>query len=242
MASSHSNEKGLAESAANFEGFDNKGHRERLKSRFQADSGASFKDTEFLELVLFRSIPRRDTKPIARRLIHRFGSFSEVLSAPENLLLEVKGVGQAVVLDLKLIKAAGEKLARGALQERTVLNSWTALLEYCRTTMGLNEIEQFRVLFLDKKNNLLRDEVFQEGTIDHTPVYPREVIKRALELSSSALILVHNHPSGDPTPSTADITMTKELDKIASSMSIKIHDHLIISRDKHVSLKSLNIL
>lgn len=218
------------------------GHRERLKHRFNEHGPRDFSDAEFLELILFRSIPRRDTKPLARLLIDRFGSFAEVVSAPADRLREVKGVGDSIIHDLKLLQASAGRIARGELKERPVLNSWSKLLEYCRISMGLSETEEFRILFLDRRNNLLADEVQQRGTIDHTPVYPREVIKRTLELSAAAIILVHNHPSGDPTPSSADIRMTSEIAAIADQMGIALHDHVIISRDKHVSFKGLKLL
>ena len=185
------------------------GHRERLKTRFHDAGGVSLADYELLELILFQALPRRDTKPIAKALLNRFGSFSEVLAAPEGELTRIPGIGEAAVHHLKLIQAAAQRFARDSVRERPLLGSWSAVIDYCRAAMAYEAIEQFRVLFLDKKNMLIADEVQQTGTVDHTPVYPREVVKRALELSATALILVHNHPSGDPTPSTADIQMTK---------------------------------
>lgn len=219
-----------------------KGHRERLKTRFLNVGSDGFSDAEFLELILFRSIPRRDTKPLAKELIARFGSFAEVLAAPKNRLKEVKGVGEGVVLDFKIIFAALERITKEGLRERELLNSWTKVLDYCRTTMGYSQIEQFRILFLDRRNHLIADEKQQQGTIDHTPVYPREVIKRSLELSASALILVHNHPSGDATPSGADISMTQAIIDIAKPLGIHIHDHIIITKDSHTSFKSLKLI
>lgn len=171
------------------------GHRDRLRTRFREAGADALADYELLELVLFRSIPRRDVKPLAKDLIRRFGSFAEVLAAPENLLRETESIGAAVVADLKLIEAAAVRMTRGAIARRSVLDSWTAVLDYCRASMAFADKEQFRVLFLDKRNQLIADEVQQRGTVDHTPVYPREVVKRALELSASAVILVHNHPT-----------------------------------------------
>lgn len=218
------------------------GHRERLRERFAASQPDSFPDYELLELILFRSIPRRDVKRIAKDLIRRFGSFAEVMAAPPARLKEVPGVGESVALDLKIVEAAGRRLARGAVAKRPVLSSWSSVIEYCRAAMAFAEREQFRILFLDKKNQLIADEVQQSGTVDHTPVYPREVVKRALELASTAIILVHNHPSGDPTPSQADITMTQEIVAVAKPLGIHVHDHIIVGRDGHASLRGLRLI
>ncbi len=185
------------------------GHRERLRERFHEAGAAALSDYELLELVLFRALPRRDVKPLAKDLIARFGSFAEVVNAPEALLAKVPGVGEGTVIDIKLIAAAASRVAKGAIKTRETLSSWSAVIAYCRTAMAFADKEQFRILFLDKRNQLIADEVQQTGTVDHTPVYPREVVKRALELSATAIILVHNHPSGDPTPSNADIQMTQ---------------------------------
>lgn len=218
------------------------GHRDRLRARFSEIGPDAVADYELLELVLFRSIPRRDVKPIAKELLRRFGTFAETLAAPPARLREVDGVGESVVLDLKIVEAAARRLTRGAVAKRPVLSSWTAVLDYCRTAMAFAEKEQFRLLFLDKRNALIADEVQQSGTVDHTPVYPREVVKRALELSATALILVHNHPSGDPTPSAADVRMTREIVDIAKPMGISVHDHIIVGRDGHASLKGLKLI
>jgi DNA repair protein RadC len=218
------------------------GHRERLRQRFLEGGDGALPDYELLELLLFRSIPQRDVKPLAKELIARFGSFAEVLGAPAARLTEVKGVGEGVALDLKIVEAALQRMARGAVTRRTVLSSWSAVLDYCRTTMAFAEREQFRLLFLDKKNAVIADEVQQTGTVDHTPVYPREVVRRALELSASAIILVHNHPSGDPTPSAADVKMTRELVDIAKPLGIAIHDHVIVGRDGHASFRGLGLI
>ena len=217
-------------------------HRARLRARFEEAGGDALPDYELLELVLFRSIPRADVKPLAKRLIARFGSFAEVLAAPPDRLREIEGVGQAVALDLKLLETAARRLSRGAVAKRTVLSSWSAVLEYCRTAMAFEPTERFRLLFLDKRNALIADEVQGIGTVDHTPVYPREVVRRALELSASAVILVHNHPSGDPTPSQADILMTREIVAITKPLGIAVHDHIIVGRDGHASLKGLKLI
>lgn len=185
------------------------GHRERLRDRFRDAGADALSDYELLEMVLFRALPRRDVKPLAKTLIGKFGSFAEVVHAPEARLRETSGLGDAAVTELKLIAAAASRVAKGQLKQRTVLSSWSSVIDYCRAAMAFADKEQFRILFLDKRNQLIADELQQVGTIDHTPVYPREVVKRALELSATAIILVHNHPSGDPTPSTADIQMTK---------------------------------
>ena len=214
------------------------GHRDRLRARFREQGGEALPDYELLELLLFRAIPRRDTKPIAKALIERFGSFTEVLGAPAERLREVPGIGDAVVTELKLMEVAAQRYARGQVNERHVLSSWDAVLDYCRASMAFDTREQFRILFLDKRNGLIADEVQQTGTVDHTPVYPREVVKRALEHSASAIILVHNHPSGDPTPSRADIEMTKVIAGIAKPLGIALHDHIIVGRQGHTSFRA----
>ncbi len=218
------------------------GHRERLRDRFMTGGANAIPDYELLEMVLFRAVTRGDTKPLAKTLIARFGSFAEVISAPANLLMEVKGVGPAVVTELKLIRAAALRLAKGEIVNRPVLGTWQSILDYCRAAMAFEDIEQFRILFLDKKNQLITDEVQQQGTVDHTPVYTREVMKRALELAASAIILVHNHPSGDPTPSLADIDMTKKIIQAGEKLNILVHDHIIIGRKGHVSFRSLTLI
>ena len=218
------------------------GHRDRLRARFRENGGAALADYELLELALFRALPRRDTKPLAKALLKQFGTLSEVLAAPSQRLKEVDGIGDTAVTELKLIKAFAERLAGEAVRKRAVLSSWSALLDYCRAAMAFEEREQFRILFLDKKNGLIADEVQQRGTVDHTPVYPREVIRRALELSATALILVHNHPSGDPTPSRADVQMTETIKEVGKPLGIQVHDHLIIGRDGHASFKALGLI
>jgi DNA repair protein RadC len=218
------------------------GHRERLRRRFAEGGEAALPDYELLELLLFRSIPQRDVKPLAKQLIQHFGSFAEVVGAPLSRLREVKGVGESVALDLKIVEAALKRTMKGQVAKKPVLSSWSSVIDYCRLAMAFAEREQFRILFLDRKNALIADEVQQTGTVDHTPVYPREVVRRALELSATALILVHNHPSGDPTPSGADMRMTRELVDIAKPLGIAIHDHIIVGRDGHASFKGLGLI
>jgi DNA repair protein RadC len=219
------------------------GHRDRLRARFRDGGGAALADYELLELALFRALPRRDTKPIAKALLKQFGSIAEILSAPATRLKEIDGVGDAVVMELKLLKAFAERIAGDAVRKRPVLTSWSALLKYCRTAMAFEEREQFRILFLDKKNGLIADEVQGVGTVDHTPVYPREVIRRALELSATAIILVHNNPVRRPRrPSRADISMTKTIVEVGKPLGIVVHDHLIIGRDGHPSFRGLGLI
>lgn len=218
------------------------GHRDRLRAKFRKSGAGALADYELLELLLFRSIPRRDVKPLAKQLISQFGSVAEIIAASENRLTEIKGLGDATVTDLKLIQAAAQALIGGQVRERTMLGSWQGVLDYCRAAMAFEDREQFRILFLDKKNRLIADEVQQVGTVDHTPVYPREVVKRALELSATAIILVHNHPSGDPTPSHADIEMTKTIIEVSSPLGIVLHDHIIIARDGHFSMKAKQLI
>ncbi len=218
------------------------GHRERLRRRFMEGGPDALPDYELLELVLARAIPRRDVKPLAKTLLARFGSFADVLAAPPERLKEVEGVGEGLVVDLKIVHAAGLRLLKRQVMNRPLLTTWSQLLDYCTAAMAYAEKEQFRILFLDRKNALIADEVQQEGTVDHTPVYVREVVKRALELSSSAIILVHNHPSGDPTPSPADIDMTRQIVEAADRLGIKVHDHIIIGRTGHASLKGLKLM
>jgi DNA repair protein RadC len=217
-------------------------HRRRLRERFMAGGAEALPDYELLELVLFAAIPRQDVKPLARRLIDRFGSFGAVVSAPPARLMEMAGVGAAVVCELKVVEAAAHRLARAKVMQRPVISSWDALLAYCHTTLGHRETESFRVLYLDRKNVLIADEEQGRGTVDHVPVYPREVVKRALELNASALILVHNHPSGDPTPSEADIAMTHRIREAAEALGLTLHDHLIVGRAREVSLRSSGYL
>ncbi len=228
---------GLADAAPHYHG-----HRERLRTRFREAGADAVSDYELLELVLFRAIPQRDVKPLAKELIAKFGSFGEVVAAPSNRLAETKGMGEAAITELKIVHAAASRLARGQMRKRTALSSWSSVIDYCRTAMAYEDKEQFRLLFLDKRNQLIADEVQQKGTVDHTPVYPREVVKRALELSASALILVHNHPSGDPTPSRADIQMTQAIIDVAKPLGIAVHDHIIVGKEGHASFKGLKLI
>lgn len=218
------------------------GHRDRLRNRFREAGAEALADYELLELILFRAIPRRDVKPLAKALLKRFGSFADVMAAPEARLAEVDGISAGVATELKLVQAAALRIGRAAIAQRPVLSSWTALIDYCRTAMAFSEREQFRVLYLDRKNALIADEVQGEGTVDHTPVYPREVVKRALEVSATAVILVHNHPSGDPTPSRPDILMTQQIIEIAKPLGITVHDHIIVGRAGHASFRALKLI
>jgi DNA repair protein RadC len=231
------NETGLAEEPPHYHG-----HRERLRSRFREAGAEALSDYELLEALLFRAQPRRDVKPLAKNLIATFGSFAEVISAPVARLADIKGLGEASITELKLVHAAASRLLRGEVMKRPVFSSGSAVVDYCRSAQGFAEREQFRILFLDKRNQLIADEVQHTGTVDHTPVYPREVVKRALELSATAVVLVHNHPSGDPTPSPADIQMTQQIAAIADPLGIAVHDHIIVGKQGHASLKSLKLI
>jgi DNA repair protein RadC len=217
-------------------------HRKRLRARFMDGGAAAIPDYELLELVLFRAIPRQDVKPLARLLLDTFGDFNRVVSAAPARLCLVKGVGDAVIQELKIVEAAAQRLMRAKVINRPVLSSWEALLDYCHTAMAHRETEQFRILFLDRKNILIADEEQARGTVDHVPVYPREVVKRALELNASALILVHNHPSGDPTPSDADLGVTHQIKDAAEVLGLVLHDHLIIGKSREVSFRALGYL
>lgn len=218
------------------------GHRQRLRERFRKQGSAGMADYEMVELILFRALPRRDIKPLAKQLLAEFGSLSAILGASEKRLSQVKGLGQSAVLDLKLYHEVAKTVSSQSIRDVNVLDSWSSVLDYCRTAMAHEDKEQFRILFLNKKNHLISDEVQQVGTVDHTPVYPREVAKRSLELSASALILVHNHPSGDPYPSRADIEMTKTIIKVLEPLGIVMHDHIIIGLDGHASLKGMQLI
>lgn len=217
-------------------------HRSRLRERFLTGGPDAVPEYELLELILFRAIPRQDVKPLARALIERFGDLNRILSAPIREISKVKGAGKAVALELKIVEAASHRMARGKVIERPVISSWNALLDYCHTVMSHRETEQFRVLFLDTKNVLIADEAQAKGTIDHVPVYPREVVKRALELNAASILLVHNHPSGDPTPSQADIVMTEKIRTAAAALEIALHDHLIIGKSKELSFRAAGLL
>jgi DNA repair protein RadC len=245
MAARRTNPAGAEEAAAPPVAEDRPhyhGHRDRLRQRFLEAGADALGDHELLELILMGAIPQKDVKPLAWDLIKRFGSFAEVLAAAPEALMQVDGVKLVATTALKAVEAAAVRLARERVIGRPVISSWQALLDYCRASMAQHKIEQFRLLFLDRKNMLIADELQQQGTVDHTPVYPREVVKRALELGASALILVHNHPSGDPTPSKADIEMTREIQKAAAALGVTVHDHLVIGAAGHASFKSLGLL
>jgi DNA repair protein RadC len=218
------------------------GHRERLRQRLIERGGEALADYEVLEVLLFAGNPRGDVKPLAKALLQRFGSLSAVLAAGPDELKAVKGLGDGAVAGLMATREAGRRAAREQAMERPVISSWDKLLAYCRIQMAEEKVEQFRLLFLDRRNRLIADEAQGRGTVDHTPVYPREVVKRALDLSASALILVHNHPSGDPTPSKADIQMTRDVAEAAQRLGIAVHDHVIITRSGHTSFKSKGLL
>lgn len=218
------------------------GHRDRLRQRF-SDAGANaLADYELLELILARALPRQDVKPIAKALIAQFGSFGDVLAAPAERLTEVKGVKDKTALELKLIEAASVRMLRERVLNRPVISSWSALLDYARTALSDPTREAFHVLFLDKKNRLIADEILGQGTVDHAPVYPREIMKRAMELGATALVLAHNHPSGDPTPSRADIEMTKQIAEAGKPLGVTVHDHLVIGKNDATSFKTLGLL
>ncbi len=221
---------------------DLQGHRRRLRARFLKTMGEGLADYELIELLLTGAMPRRDVKPLAKSLLKAFGSYEGVLSADPAAIAAVKGMGEAGVAILKAVEVAARRLAQERVLKKPVISNWPALLDYCRTAMAHARREQFRILFLDRKNVLIADEIQQEGTVDHTPVYPREVIRRALELHASALILVHNHPSGDPTPSRADIDMTREIAEAGRKLGIRLHDHLVIGRTGHASFKTMGLL
>ncbi len=240
---------GVADIAASFDGAPAPialphyiGHRERLRERFVVGGAEALPDYELMELVLFAAIPRRDVKPLAKALLARFGSFADVIAAPRERLSEVEGIGDNVVAQLKIVEAAALRLSKTRVLNRPALSSWRGLLDYCSAAMARSPAEEFRILFLDRRNALIADEVRGRGTVDHTPVYPREIVKRALELSASAIILVHNHPSGDSTPSRADIEMTREIVAAAKALRITVHDHLIVSRGGTTSFKALGLM
>ena len=217
-------------------------HRQRLRDRFMTGGGDAMPDYELLELILFRAIPRQDVKPLARRLIDQFGDLNRVITAAPSRLRQSDGVGDAVIVELKLVEAAAHRMARARVLNRPVLSSWAALLDYCHTIMSHRETEQFRVLYLDRKNVLIADDVQGQGSVDHVPVYPREVLRRALDLNASALILVHNHPSGDPSPSRADIAMTETINTACQALGITLHDHIVIGKSCEISFRSAGLM
>jgi DNA repair protein RadC len=217
-------------------------HRDRLRARFTEGGSDAVPDYELLEMVLYGAILRGDTKPLAKRLIDHFGDLNRVLAAPNARLKEIEGVGDKVIFQLKLMQSVGHRMARAKVLQKPILASWDALLEYCQSAMAHRDLEQFRVLYLDRKNVLIADEAQANGTVDHVPVYPREVVKRALELNATAMILVHNHPSGDPTPSQADVDMTNAVRDAADVFNIAIHDHLVIGKARELSFRAEGLL
>lgn len=220
----------------------NAGHRERLRDRFLGSGADALADHELLELLLFYAIPRRDTKPLAKTLLQSFGSLSGVLSARTDDLAAVSGLSENSAAMLKAIHAAATRMGRAQVMKQPVLSNWEQLLAYCHVAMAHEKTEHLRILFLDKKNKLIADEVHQTGTVDHTPAYPREIIKRALNLGASAIILVHNHPSGDPTPSRADMQLTDTVSEVAALMGITLHDHIIIAKSAHYSFRAEGLI
>lgn len=218
------------------------GHRKRLRERFAKGGAEALAEYELLELLLFSAVPRGDVKPLAKALLARFGTLGAVLAAEPPALKEVSGVGDAIVHVFRLAQAVSLASLRERVVDRPVIGSWQALLDYCNASLSHSKTEHFHVLFLDNRNTLIADERQQRGTVDHVPLYPREVIKRALELGASAIILVHNHPSGDPTPSQADIDMTHEVQEAGKKLGVTVHDHLIIGRNGHQSFRSLGLI
>ena len=218
------------------------GHRARLRDRFLENGPGAIADYELLEMILGFGIPRRDVKPLAKQLIHEFGGFSGVLSAKVEELKEVKGLGETAIAAIKATYAGALRMGMDKITDKPVLSSWESVLDFCQTSMGYHKIEQFQLLFLDKKNRLIANEIQQQGTVDHTPAYPREIVKRALNLGASALILVHNHPSGDPKPSQADKDITKVIVNAAQSVGVSVHDHLIIAKGKYFSFRAEGLM
>ncbi len=218
------------------------GHRARLRERLLQAGSEAVADYELIELVLFRAIPRRDVNPLAKALVARFGSFAEAIAAEPARLAEVEGMSQGAIAEFKIVEAGAKRFAKGVARKRLPVGSFSAVVDYCRTAMAFDAREEFRVLFLDRKNGLIADESQGVGTVDQTPVYPREVVRRALELSATAVILVHNHPSGDPTPSTQDVKMTLDIIAVAQPLGVAVHDHIIVGRDGHASLKGLRLI
>jgi DNA repair protein RadC len=218
------------------------GHRARMREKLLKAGPDALLDHEMLEMVLFLALPRRDTKPIAKSLLARFGSFAGAIAAPVEELRRIEGLGDAGLAALKLVQGAALRLAAAEVLDKPLLNNWDRLLSYLTASLARERIEQFHVLYLDSKNRLIADEAQARGTVNHTPVYPREIVKRALEMNATALILVHNHPSGDPTPSRADIDMTAAIKQAAQALEIVLHDHLIVGNGRHLSLRREGLL
>jgi DNA repair protein RadC len=218
------------------------GHRARLRTRFLESGGENLPDYELLEMILFSARPRGDVKPLAKRLLKQFGSFAKVIYATDHELRQVDEVGDAVISALKTIRISAQRLFKSEIGDQPVIQSWSALLDYCKLAMGKNTVEEFRVLFLNHRHALIADETMQRGTVNHTPVYPREIVKRALELGAAAIILLHNHPSGDPTPSKADIDITQKIIEATATVNVTVHDHVIITDGGHYSFKSFGLI
>jgi DNA repair protein RadC len=242
MVDAATTEADTARNAKKLKANGSSGHRQRLRERLDTGGSDAVPDYELLEMILFRAVARADTKPIAKRLLERFKTFAEVINAEPTLLKQVEGVGDRAVIELKLIRTSAQRLLKGEMLKRPILGSWQSVLDHCRAMHAYENKETFRILFLDKRNQLLADEVQGSGTVDHTPVYIREVIKRALELSSTSIILVHNHPSGDPSPSRADVDMTKMIVAAGKPLGVAVHDHIIVGRQGHASLRALGLM
>ncbi len=218
------------------------GHRQRLRERFVFAGEAALQDYELLELLLFSAIPRRDVKPLAKDLLAKFGSLAEIMAAPYSALTQMEGISENTATVIKTVTAIAHRMIKQELMQKPILNNWTRLMDYCHMTMAHEKKEHFRILFLNKKNELIADEIQGSGTVDHTPAYPREIMKRALEHGATALILMHNHPSGDPKPSNADIEMTNLIIDAAKPFDITIHDHVIIARNGHISFRNEGLI
>ncbi len=219
-----------------------KGHRQRLRERFVSGGVDALQDYELLEMILFMAIPRKDVKPLAKDLIQRFGGFPEVMAAPIDELVKIGGISENVAIALLSVSATAQRMMKLEIMQRPVLNNWTRLMDYCQATMAHETKEHFRILFLNKKNEMIADEIQGSGTVDHTPAYPREIMKRALELGATAMILLHNHPSGDPKPSQADVDVTRAIMRAADTFSIIVHDHIVISRNGYSSMKNMGLM
>ena len=218
------------------------GHRQRLRARFRRAGADGLQEYELLELILFRAVPRQDVKPLAKSLLARFGNLSAIFGAPAEQLRELKGMTDNIISDLHLVQAVAEQIGQSRVINRPVIASWRALKAYCRTRMAEKQVEELHVLFLNNQNQLIEDKIMSTGTVNHTQIYPREVVKRALMLNAMGMIIVHNHPGGDPAPSRADIRMTNELKAMLAPLGLELHDHLIIGRDGEASFKTLGLL
>ncbi|MCB1533020.1 MAG: DNA repair protein RadC [Alphaproteobacteria bacterium] len=232
----------MSNSAAKEETPHYHGHRDRLRERFLESGPDALQDYELLELILFSAIPRRDVKPLAKDILKTFGGLPELMNAPLEQLTKIEGISEKTAILLRTMTAVSHRALKNELMQKPVLNSWTRLMDYCQSTMAHETKEHFRILFLNKKNEMIADEIQNSGTVDHTPAYPREIMKRALELGATALILVHNHPSGDPRPSEADVDMTRAIVRAGEPFSIVIHDHIVVSKNGYSSFKNLGLI